>query len=93
MRHIRERPQVREASPAQHAERINVPVLLFHGDFDSNVSIEESRLMCSRLTSAGGRCELVTWDDLDHQLEDSDARTQMLRRSNEFLRSAFGMTH
>jgi len=40
---------------------------------------------------AGGKCELVTWDDLDHQLNDSNARAQMLRRSDEFLRAAFGM--
>jgi acetyl esterase/lipase len=90
---IGEGPHLREGSPADHADRIKVPVLLFHGGFDANVSIEESRVMCSRLTAAGGRCELVTWDDLDHQLDDSGARTQMLRRSNEFLRTAFGMTH
>jgi acetyl esterase/lipase len=80
-----------EGSPAEHADKIKVPVLLFHGGFDRNVSIEESKLMCSRVTRAGGKCELVTWDDLDHYLDDSSARTQMLRRSDEFLRSAFGM--
>ena len=84
-------PHVREGSPAEHAERIKVPVLLFHGGFDRNVSIGQSRRMCSRLAAAGGKCELVTWDDLDHALDDSSARTQMLRRSDEFLRSAFGM--
>jgi hypothetical protein len=35
--------------------------------------------------------ELVTWDDLDHQLEDSAVRTQMLRQSDAFPRRAFGM--
>jgi acetyl esterase/lipase len=90
---IGEGPHVRDASPAQHAERIKVPVLIFHGGFDRNVSIEESRLMCARLTAAGGKCELVSWDDLDHYLDDSAARTQMLRRSNEFLHTALGMTH
>jgi hypothetical protein len=34
---------------------------------------------------------LVTFEGLDHQLEDSDARTQMLSRSDKFLREAFGM--
>jgi dipeptidyl aminopeptidase/acylaminoacyl peptidase len=43
------------------------------------------------LKSAGGNSELITWDNLDHQLDDSDARTQLLRRSDEFLRKAFGM--
>jgi hypothetical protein len=37
------------------------------------------------------RCELVTWDDLDHHLEDSGARALMLRKSDAFLRQSFGM--
>jgi acetyl esterase/lipase len=84
-------PHIHEGSPAEHADRIKVPVLLFHGAMDRNVSITQSQTMCSHLTAAGGKCELVTWDDLDHQLDDSTARTQMLRRSDEFLRAAFGM--
>jgi dipeptidyl aminopeptidase/acylaminoacyl peptidase len=84
-------PHIHEGSPAEHADRIKVPVLLFHGGMDRNVSITQSRTMCSHLTATGGKCELVTWDDLDHQLDDSNARTQMLRRSDEFLRAAFGM--
>jgi hypothetical protein len=47
--------------------------------------------MAERLKAAGGRCELVTWDDLDHYLDDSGARTLMLRRSEAFLRQGFGM--
>lgn len=88
---VGEGAQMHEGSPAEHGDKIKVPVLLFHGGFDRNVSIEESKLMCSRVARAGGKCELVTWDDLDHYLDDSSARTQMLRRSDEFLRSAFGM--
>jgi dipeptidyl aminopeptidase/acylaminoacyl peptidase len=51
-----------------------VPVLLFHGGMDFNVSIEESRRMAARLKAAGRDCEIVTWGKLDHQLEDSEAR-------------------
>lgn len=83
--------QTREGSPAQHAEKIRVPVMLFHGAMDRNVSIEQSRLMAQRLTAAGVKCELISWDDLDHQLDDSSARTQLLRRSDQFLRQSLGM--
>jgi len=31
------------------------------------------------------------WDNLDHQLEDSGARAEMLRKSDEFLRRTFGI--
>ncbi len=84
-------PQVGEGSPAQHADRFRAPVLMFHGAMDARASIEQSRLMDARLRAAGGHSTLVTWDHLDHDLDDSDARADMLRRSDAFLRSAFGM--
>ena len=84
-------PHVREGSPAQRADRIKVPVLLFHGTMDRNVNINQSRLMESRLKAAGKEVTLVTFEDLDHQLDDSAAKADMLRRSDAFLRKAFGM--
>jgi dipeptidyl aminopeptidase/acylaminoacyl peptidase len=84
-------PHVREGSPAQNAGRIKAPVILFHGALDRNVRIAESRLMASRLKDAGGKVELVTWNDLDHYLDDSAARADMLRQSDAFLRKAMGM--
>jgi len=84
-------PHVREGSPLQNAEKIKAPVLLFHAAMDRNVSIEQSKSMAERMKAVGGRCELVTWDDLDHYLDDSDARALMLRKSEAFLRQGFGM--
>jgi dienelactone hydrolase len=84
-------PHLREGSPLQNADKIKAPVLLFHAAMDRNVSIEESKSMAERMKAVGGRCELVTWEDLDHYLEDSDARALMLRKSEAFLRQGFGM--
>jgi dipeptidyl aminopeptidase/acylaminoacyl peptidase len=84
-------PHVREGSPLQQAVKIKAPVLLFHAAMDRNVSIDESKSMAERMKAVGGRCELVTWDDLDHYLEDSSARALMLRKSEAFLRQGFGM--
>ena len=78
-------------SPAQHAARIQAPVLLFHGTFDLNVRIRQSRLMRDRLRDAGRRAELVEFADLDHQLEDSAARAQVLRRTDAFLRETLAI--
>ena len=64
---------------------------MFHGAFDRNVSIEESKHMAKRLTAAGKTNKLVTWEDLDHQLDDSTARATMLRTSDEFIRNALGL--
>jgi dipeptidyl aminopeptidase/acylaminoacyl peptidase len=88
---IGEGSHLRDGSPLQNAARIKVPVLLFHGTLDRNVGYEESKRMAAALTAAHTRCELVTFDDLDHQLEDSEARAQMLKKSDAFLREALGL--
>jgi dienelactone hydrolase len=80
-------PHIREGSPAQNAERIVAPVLLFHGEIDRNVGVQQSRLMADRLRSAGKSVELVVYPKLDHQLDDSDARADMLRKADAFLRA------
>ena len=90
-REIGEGPHVREGSPALNAAKIKVPVLLFHGEMDRNVPIRQSKEMADRLGAAGVPHELVTWPDLDHQLDDSAARAEMLRKSDAFLRRALGI--
>ena len=69
----------------------SLPILLFHGTLDRNVAYAQSQRMASALTAAHGRCELITFEGLDHQLDDSDARTQMLRKSDAFLRETMGL--
>lgn len=84
-------PWVTEGSPAKNANRIKAPVLLFHGDRDTNVAISESRLMVDKLKAAGGKVELVEFKGLDHQLDDDTARTTMLSKADAFLRTSMGM--
>lgn len=81
-------PHLREGSPAQNADRIAAPVLLFHGDMDRNVGVQQSRVMADRLRGAGKRVELVVYPRLDHQLDDSEARADMLRKADAFLRAS-----
>jgi dipeptidyl aminopeptidase/acylaminoacyl peptidase len=63
-----------EGSPIEHADKIKVPILMFHGALDRNVNIAQSQCMADRLKAAGARCELVTWDNLDHYHDDASAR-------------------
>lgn len=79
-----------EGSPLRHAAEIKVPVLMFHGDIDTNVDIAHSEKMEAALTAAGDKAELVKFRGLTHQLDDSDARTQMLTRIGQFLDAAIG---
>lgn len=90
---VGEGPHTREGSPARNADKIKVPVLMFQGTYDRNVSINQSRLMDAQLEKAGVKHQLVTWEGLDHHLEDGDARSEMLRKSDEFLRTAFAAGH
>jgi dipeptidyl aminopeptidase/acylaminoacyl peptidase len=78
---------VREGSPLKNAEKITAPVLLFHGDQDVNVDIAESRAMAGRLKGLGKPVELVEFKGLDHHLEDSAARAEMLDKADRFLRA------
>jgi dipeptidyl aminopeptidase/acylaminoacyl peptidase len=55
-----------------------------------NVDIAQSERMDAALIKAGDKAELVKFPGLDHQLDDSDARSQMLTRIGEFLDSAIG---
>lgn len=82
---------LRAGSPAQNADAFKAPVLLFHGEYDANVGIRQSRLMAERLKSKGRTHELIVYPGLTHQIDDSDARADMLARSDRFLRSAMGL--
>ena len=69
----------------RHADRFKAPVLLFHRDIDLNVGVGQSKLMDKRLRAAGKASTLVVFPKLDHQLDDSATRTEMLARSDAFL--------
>jgi dipeptidyl aminopeptidase/acylaminoacyl peptidase len=83
-------PHVRAGSPLQNVERITAPVLMFHGTRDTNVGITQSQRMDSALHAAGKSSELVTFDGLEHDLADSQARIRMLARINLFLSANLG---
>ncbi len=83
-------PHVSEGSPLRHVDQIQVPVLLFHGDYDLNVGVGQSQKMAAALKRAGKKVDYVEYDGLDHQLDDSNARADMLNRIGLALDSAIG---
>jgi len=91
-RRIGDGPHVREGSPLRNVSRLEAPVLLFHGTFDRNVSYLESKDMAAACSAAHARCELVTFEGLDHPLDDSAARTQLLRKSDDFLKQSLAVS-
>lgn len=82
-------PEIRTGSPAQNAEKIKVPVMLFSSAVNHNYLSKHSELMEKNLRAASVPVELVSWDKLDSQVDDADARAQMLRQSEAFLLKSF----
>jgi dienelactone hydrolase len=76
---------LKEGSPAQRADAFRAPVLMFHGDKDLNVDIEQSRRMAAALKAKGKLHELIVYPGLQHSLIDSAARADMLLKSARFL--------
>lgn len=79
---------VSEGSPARNVDRIKAPVLIFHGDLDLNVAVEQSRFMADKLRAGGRRVEYVEYKGLDHQLDDSTVRIEMLDKADQLLKAA-----
>lgn len=83
-------PHVAEGSPLRHPGEIVAPVLLFHGDRDSNVNIAHSQKMDAALKAAGRTSNLTIFKGLDHQLDDSTARAAMLASIGQLLDQTIG---
>ncbi len=83
-------PHLKAGSPVHGAAAIKAPVLLVHADLDSNVRIAHSQRMERALRRAGGTVEFLRFDKLDHQIDDSTARADMLKRIGTLLDRTIG---
>jgi len=72
-------------SPAQHAAKADAPVLLIHGENDSVVRIDQSRLMERALKAAGKPVDFVIMPGEDHWLSTEATRRIMLEQSAAFV--------
>lgn len=77
--------KLRATSPLRQASAVQAPVLLMHGDQDTTVPIEQSRLMAEALKAAGKPVDFVTFAGEDHYLLKSAPRTRMLETLGAFL--------
>jgi len=83
-------PHIEEGSPLRHASAIQVPVLLAHGTKDQNVGFDESVRMADALRGSGKPVEFLRFEGLDHQLDDSAARRQLLEKIGALLDRTIG---
>ncbi|MDD8059590.1 alpha/beta hydrolase family protein [Shewanella metallivivens] len=63
-----------EQSPLYQADKITTPLLLIHGNADTNVPVGESHYMYTALKLLGKEVELVEFNDQDHHINTRQAR-------------------
>ncbi len=77
-------------SPAMIASAAMAPIMLIHGKDDTVVPFGQSVRMKRALEAAGKPFEFVELDGEDHWLSGAKTRTEMLRRSIEFIDEHIG---
>ena len=78
-------PVLDQISPAKHADKVSVPVLLIHGRDDTVVPFEQSDRMAAAMKDAGKPVQFVILQSEDHWLSREATRTQMLQATVSFL--------
>jgi len=77
-------------SPARQAHKLKSPVLVMHGNEDTNVPYSQFMSMTRALKSADKDFEGVTMKGNDHYLKTTEARKEVLGRSVAFLDKHIG---
>ncbi|HEV2700205.1 MAG TPA: prolyl oligopeptidase family serine peptidase [Steroidobacteraceae bacterium] len=75
----------RADSPRAHAADFKAPVLLVHGEWDTEVSVEQSKAMDAALTSAHKPHQLLLLPGADHAISMEDDRAKMFTALETFL--------
>jgi dipeptidyl aminopeptidase/acylaminoacyl peptidase len=63
---ILQKPTIKGISPIEHVEKVNVPILVIHGDIDQRVPVEHSRLFVEKLQQFNKDYKYVELEGADH---------------------------
>ncbi len=77
-------------SPVRHADKINMPVFLIHGDKDVQADVDHSRDMASALKKADKPYKAIFIKDATHQLRRQTDRVTLLTELEKFLSEHLG---
>lgn len=84
------RDSLNAISPAHHADKIKIPVLLIHGDLDYQASVEHSRDMEKALRKAGKPVDYIEIEDMDHMALVTKDMATILSAWERFLKAHIG---
>jgi len=82
-------PTIKGLDALAHAREAQIPVLLYHGDRDATVNVEQSRKFAAVLKSAGKPYRYVEIKDMGHQLTywTPDMALEQLTIVDDFLKT------
>ena len=80
-----------ERSPLQQVDRINAPLILFHGSDDPVVPAAQTVAMVERLRQRGVSVELHLFEGEGHGFRDAAVQRQVLERTEAFFRRQFAL--
>ena len=81
------RTAMEEVSPLHQVRAGLPPTLLVHGTNDELCSFPDAVRFTEAMRAAGNRCELVALQNSPHEFFQTEARTEALKATDEFLRS------
>jgi dipeptidyl aminopeptidase/acylaminoacyl peptidase len=82
---VKDRTLLRGLSPLRHAERIVAPLLVVHGELDTNVPIGEAKQIVAALRALGGDVEYLQLDGEGHEYRRASSRLLLIERMTAFL--------
>jgi len=85
-----DRTLLKELSPVHHAERIVAPVLVIHGEHDTNVPLSQGKAMVAALNAVGGQVEYLEVPGEGHEFRGRSARTLVIGSMTRFLAHHLG---
>jgi len=76
---------LKEVSPVNYANNFIAPILIIHGEDDTVVPINQSKIMHSALKKAGKPSTYIPLEKEDHWLSNGKTRLRMLQEIDSFL--------
>ena len=80
-------------SPMRHVKRMRAPVLVVHGELDTNVPLGEGRQIVEALRALGRPVEYMELAGEGHEYRRRSSRLSLLRAELEFLRRTLVPDH
>lgn len=77
--------KIREISPIHHADKVNIPILIVHGELDARVGPKEGKKLAKALKKTGHLYKYVELEKGNHHLSREVNRVKFLEEMAAFL--------